>query len=110
MTTDAQIALAEALDRMWVQYLPKTRERIAILETAAADFAANHLSIEQHEAASSAAHKLAGVLGTFGITRGTVLARELEILYSRQNGPDRALAARLASTAAELRTLVEARK
>jgi HPt (histidine-containing phosphotransfer) domain-containing protein len=110
MTTDAQIALAEALDRMWVQYLPKTRERIVILETAAADFAANHLSIEQHEAASSAAHKLAGVLGTFGITRGTVLARELEILYSRQNGPDPALAARLASTAAELRALVEARK
>jgi HPt (histidine-containing phosphotransfer) domain-containing protein len=110
MTTDAQTALAAALDRMWVQFLPKTRERITILETAAADFAADHLSIEQHEAASSAAHKLAGVLGTFGLTRGTVLARELEIMYSRQNGPDRALAESLSSTAAELRAIVEARR
>jgi HPt (histidine-containing phosphotransfer) domain-containing protein len=110
MDTDAQSALAAALDRMWVQFLPKTRERVAILEAAAADFASNHLSIEQHEAASSAAHKLAGVLGTFGLTRGTVLARELEIVYSRQNGPDPALAERLSSTAAELRAIIQSRK
>jgi HPt (histidine-containing phosphotransfer) domain-containing protein len=110
MTSDAQTALAAALERMWVEYLPKTRERVAILETAAADFAANRLSIEQNEAAGSAAHKLAGVLGTFGLTRGTVLARELEVMYSRQNGPDPELAERLSSTAAELRAVVEARK
>jgi HPt (histidine-containing phosphotransfer) domain-containing protein len=110
MTTDAQTALAATLDRMWVQFLPKTRERVAVLETAAADFAANHLSIEQHEAASAAAHKLAGVLGTFGLTRGTVLARELEIIYSRQNGPDPALAERLCSTAAEIRAIIQSRK
>jgi HPt (histidine-containing phosphotransfer) domain-containing protein len=83
---------------MWLQYLPQMRERVGILETAAQDFAENRLSIEQHEAASSAAHKLAGVCGTFGLTRGTVLARELEIMYSRQNGPDPALAERLKST------------
>jgi HPt (histidine-containing phosphotransfer) domain-containing protein len=110
MSADAQIALSAALDRMWLQYLPQMRERVAVLETAAQDFAENHLSIEQHEAASAAAHKLAGVCGTFGLTRGTVLARELEIMYSRQNGPDKELAATLASTTAELRTLIESRK
>ena len=110
MSADAQIALSAALDRLWLQYLPQMRERVGILETAAQDFAENRLSIEQHEAASAAAHKLAGVCGTFGLTRGTVLARELEIMYSRQNGPDPALAERMKSIAAELRTIIESRK
>src|ERR1700722_15514907 len=110
MTTDAQTALAATLDRMWVQFLPKTQERVAVLETAAAEFAANHLSIEQHEAASAAAHKLAGVLGTFGLTRGTVLARELEIMYSRQNDPDPDLVARLVSTSVEIGSIITTRK
>jgi HPt (histidine-containing phosphotransfer) domain-containing protein len=105
-----QPALKEALDRLWAQFLPEMKERVAILEAAAAGFEANHLSIDQHEAANSAAHKLAGVLGTFGLTKGTVLARELEIMYSRENGPDPALGAQLASIAAELRILVENRK
>jgi len=35
MSADAQVALAAAVDRLWVQYLPLTEERIAALETAA---------------------------------------------------------------------------
>jgi HPt (histidine-containing phosphotransfer) domain-containing protein len=112
MTMDpiGQPALTEALDRMWIKFLPQIKERIAILDSAAAAFTANHLSIEQHEAANAAAHKLAGVLGSFGLARGTVLARELEIMYSRDGGPDPTLGARLTSIAAELRALVESRK
>jgi hypothetical protein len=98
ISTDAQTALAAALDRMWDEYLPLMHERVAVLETAAKDFAADKLSIEQHEAA------------TFGLTRATVLARELEIMYSRQNGPDKELAATLVSTSAELRTIIDSRK
>jgi len=95
---------------MWAQYLPQIEERVALLEAAAQALAADRLSKEQHEAAKDAAHKLAGVLGTFGLTRGTDLARELEIMYSREDGPGLALAARLTSVAAELRALVESRK
>jgi len=86
------------------------QERVAILEAAAATFAAGNFSIKENEEANEAAHKLAGVLGTFGLTRGTVLARELEMMYSREGGPDPALAARLREIAAELRNLVEKRK
>jgi HPt (histidine-containing phosphotransfer) domain-containing protein len=110
MASDAQNALAAALDRMWLQYLPLMRERVAILESAARDFAAGNLSIERQEEASAAAHKLAGVCGTFGLTRATVLARELEIMYTRQNGPDPELAQNMTAIAAELRTLIESRK
>jgi HPt (histidine-containing phosphotransfer) domain-containing protein len=85
-------------------------ERVGILETSAAAVSANRLSLTGQQAANAAAHKLAGVLGTFGLARGTALARELEIMYSREGGPDRSLAPRLAAIAAELRTIVASRK
>jgi HPt (histidine-containing phosphotransfer) domain-containing protein len=110
MATDAQTALSAALDRMWTQFLPKTRERVDLLETAAKSFAAGQLSVDEHQAAQAAAHKLAGVLGTFGLAQGTVLARELEIIYSRPNEPEPALAERLSVMAAEIRTIVESRQ
>ena len=105
-----QSALTAALDRMWAQFLPEMKERVGILETTARSIAAGELSLDQQATANDAAHKLAGVLGTFGLTRGTVLARELEIMYSRETGTDPALAERLASLADELRTLIENRK
>jgi HPt (histidine-containing phosphotransfer) domain-containing protein len=102
--------LSAAIDRLWTRFLPEIRERVAVLEAAAAAFAANTLTLQQHEEANTAAHKLAGVLGTFDLTRGTILARELELLYAHDNGPNPDFAARLASIAAEIRTLVENRK
>ena len=110
MDSKDQPALTEAVDKLWVRFLPQMQERVAILEAAAAAFASGDFSIEQHVAANEAAHKLAGVLGTFGLTRGTVLARELEMMYSRDGGPDPDLAARLSEIAAELRDLVDNRK
>ncbi len=110
MASDAQIALSAALDRMWVQYLPQINERVATLEAAAQAFAAGPLAVDRQQDAQSAAHKLAGSLGTFGLTRGTVLARELEIMYSRQNPPDPELAERMAAIADEIRTIVASRK
>ena len=104
-----QTALNDALDRMWTRFLPEMKQRVAILETAATAFAANTLTIPQQEAASATAHKLAGVLGTFGLARGTELARELELMYSRENGPDPVLGARLTASTAELGALVESR-
>ena len=110
MGTDAQTALTAALDRMWAQFLPEMHERVATLEAAAQAFAAGTLDTERQQAAQAVAHKLAGVLGTFGLTRGTVLARELENLYSRQNEAEPDLAEQLAWTAAELRATVDSRK
>jgi HPt (histidine-containing phosphotransfer) domain-containing protein len=105
-----QLAMTQALDQMWAKFLPQTQERVAILEAAAAAFTAKSLSEDQRGAAHQAAHKLAGVLGTFGLTKGTVLAREAEIVYSREEAPDPASGPRLASIAAELRAIVDSRK
>jgi HPt (histidine-containing phosphotransfer) domain-containing protein len=105
-----QDALHQALDGLWARFLPTIEERVGLLESAAAACAANRLSVEQQQAAFAAAHKLAGVLGTFGLTEGTALARELERMYSSPNAPDSALGARLVSMAAELRAIVQNRK
>lgn len=105
-----QPTIAEALDRLWTQFLPQMKERVGILEAASAALAAGTLSIEQRSHANAAAHKLAGVLGTFGFTKGTVVAREAEIIYSGEPETDPEAAARLGEIASKLRTIVESRK
>ena len=105
-----QSALDEAINRLWVRFLPEMMDRIVVLEAAAAAFTAGTLTFPQQEEASSAAHKLAGVLGTFNLTKGTVLARQLEVLYSQENGPDAEHGAELTALAAELRRMIESRK
>ncbi len=109
MDATVQANLAEALDRMWLQFLPQMRERVVVLEAAAAAFAAGRLSRELTEEAIAAAHKLAGVLGIFSLARGTDLARKLEAIYSHEGGPGPALAKHLSEIAAELRATIEER-
>ena len=103
----AQPDLTAALDRLWQQFLPQTEERVATLGEASQALAEGKLSDDRREAAKSAAHKLAGVLGTFGLTKGTVLAREAEMLWAGDADP--ASAPQLAQIAAQLRALISGR-
>ena len=103
-------SLAEVLDQMWATYLPQMQERVATLSSAAQALAAGRLSAQQQEEAKSAAHKLSGVLGTFGLPRGTTLARELEQIYSRPVAPEAGSGAKLASITADLSVIINSRK
>jgi HPt (histidine-containing phosphotransfer) domain-containing protein len=100
--------LAAMLDGLWARFLPELRERVAILESAAQSLAAGTLTTEQQQNAQAAAHKFAGVLGTFNLDRGTEVARELELGY--ESIPDSSAAPRLAQLSTDLRTLIESRK
>jgi HPt (histidine-containing phosphotransfer) domain-containing protein len=102
--------LAAALTQLWQRFMPETLARVEILEAAALACARGKLYEAQVRSAKEAAHKLAGSLGTFALTRGTVLARELEVLYSTGDTPATDLAPRLTSLAAELRHIVLSRK
>ena len=102
-----QAELNDALDRLWKQFLPQINERVAALEGAGKKLAECALSEEQREEAQFAAHKLAGVLGTFGLTKGTVLAREAELLCATDADPGSA--AQLSGIAAQLRSLINSR-
>ena len=102
-------SLNEALDRLWAQFMPQMQDRLEKLEGAAQALAAGELRDAQRHEAHDAAHKLAGVLGTFGLTKGTILAREAEIVYSGDPEPDPSLAAHLIAGAEELRAMIAAR-
>jgi HPt (histidine-containing phosphotransfer) domain-containing protein len=95
--------MAAALDRMWAKFLPEIDARIAMLEEAAA---ANPLSAEQQATAHTAAHKLAGSLGMFGLQRGTELARQAELALAEDPATTQA---ELAAWVAELRALILSR-
>jgi HPt (histidine-containing phosphotransfer) domain-containing protein len=106
----SQSSLAGALDALWERFLPEIEQRMSHLEAAAAALEAGRLQPEQLQEAHSAAHKLAGTLGTFGLTRGTELARELELMYSPDALLDSTLASRAQQFAGELRATVASRK
>ena len=108
MDPAAQPSLNGALDRLWQQFRPQIEERVAVLEAAGRAVAEGRFSRDQREAAHAAAHKLAGVLGTFGLARGTTLAREAETRYLGDTDP--ASAAELIAIADQLRALVAGRK
>lgn len=101
-------ALSDALNQMWHKFLPEIRKRAQVLHETALSAAARELAQPEREAAQSAAHKLAGTLGTFGLSRGTALARELESIYAGQTGP--VPADRLVAMAAEVQSIIESRK
>jgi HPt (histidine-containing phosphotransfer) domain-containing protein len=105
LTRNKEAEISAALERLWVRFLPEIRARVEILEASALALAGGTLSSTQRESAASAAHKLAGTLGTFSLVQGTIVARELEQLYGG-DGPSPEIAAQMAR---ELREMVEGR-
>jgi HPt (histidine-containing phosphotransfer) domain-containing protein len=109
MEPAGQPSLTEAMNQLWIRFLPQIEERVTVLEAAAIALAGGSLDSAQREQASSAAHKLAGVLGTFGLVEGTDLAREAEDYYSSDPKIDRGAAGRQAEIAEQLRAMLKAR-
>jgi HPt (histidine-containing phosphotransfer) domain-containing protein len=110
MSTADPTALAAALNGMWTKFLPEMTARLSVIESAAASLAASSLTPAQQQAAASAAHKLAGVLGTFGLAQGTALARELETLYSAAEVPTPSHSSHILALTSSLRSMIENHK
>jgi HPt (histidine-containing phosphotransfer) domain-containing protein len=103
-------AISQAMDALWARFLPDVRDRVSVLDAAARAAREGTLTATQREGAQSAAHKLAGVLGTFGLTRGTVLARELEVMLASKSSLGHDAAPKLAEATRELRAMIASRK
>src|SRR6478735_7245190 len=101
--TAAQIKVD--LAGVWDRSYPIVLERVTKIENATVELSRASPKVEMVAAGRDEAHKLAGALGTFGLDRGTQLARKLERRLSTRSRPqDVAETERLV---AELRSVVE---
>ena len=99
--------LQAMLAALWIRSRHTVAERAALLQSAVEKMAQNRLDKATQLSAVDSAHKLAGVLGTFGLPRGTDLAREAEILFGQSTPPGKVEIERLQLLLAELTSLIE---
>ena len=110
-STDPAVAarMKTMLAQIWRNSEATLFERIAAIQKAEEQMREGDLSEDQREAARAAAHKLAGVLGTFGLPRGTELARGVEARLQPGELAGPADAGKLAILIEELDSLVKAK-
>ncbi len=77
---DAALRLNELLASLWVRSRSSIAERLESLRSAQRRLELNLSDEQARHDGVDAAHKLAGILGTFGLPRGTELARQAELL------------------------------
>jgi HPt (histidine-containing phosphotransfer) domain-containing protein len=99
--------LQAMLSSLWDRSKHTVAERAALLQVAGNLWMENHLDEATRLRAVDSAHKLAGVLGTFGLPRGTDLAREAEVRFGESTHPGKEEIDRLQVLLAELTRLIE---
>lgn len=109
MNVDVKRPAAERLEQtfaeVWRQAYPVLLERLDAIAVATAELSKERPDLARIESGEAEAHRLAGVLGTFGLDRGTQLAKGLEARLHRGCGRSEAREAR--RLAIELRALLE---
>jgi HPt (histidine-containing phosphotransfer) domain-containing protein len=70
------------LQVMWKNSRATIAERTRMLRNAQEKLAKGAIDDRERKEAESAAHKLAGILGTFGLPQGTALASKIENLLA----------------------------
>jgi HPt (histidine-containing phosphotransfer) domain-containing protein len=72
--------LHDLLATLWARSRQTISERVEVLRAAHRNLRTNAADKNARRAGADAAHKLAGILGTFGLPDGTNLARRVELL------------------------------
>jgi len=108
MANTGQERMAEAMAALLKRFQPLLEERVTVVESAAAAAEEGTLDSERRQQGCAAAHKLAGVLGTFGFQEGTEVAREAEAIFGRGQTPNPQETQRLAEIAGRLRGMLAA--
>ncbi len=75
------VQMKQAVAKVWERYQGCICDRILILEAATTALGAGEMSEGLRTSAHQEAHKLAGSLGTFGIAKGSEIAREIEQIF-----------------------------
>lgn len=69
-----------AIAAIWERHQPRVKEQLVILKQATQGIIKQRITPELLNTARQEAHSLAGCLGTFGISNGSVIARQIEQL------------------------------
>ena len=85
-TTSLEQEFERKMEQMWLKHQDKMLGRLKILQNAVIMQKKARLTPEIQHDAERAAHKLAGVLGTFSRHTGTNIAREIETLLQDNRG------------------------
>jgi HPt (histidine-containing phosphotransfer) domain-containing protein len=99
--------LQAMISLVWERSRHTVAERASLLRTAADLLLEGRLDEAARKNAVDSAHKLAGVLGTFGLARGTDLAREAEVFFARSSGASKDEIERVRGMLAELAKLID---
>lgn len=92
--TETDPGLQDALAALWLRARERVDGRIDVLEDATAAVAEGRLAGDLRVRARTAAHQLAGLLGTLGLPAASPVARRLERLLTDGPVPGDALAMR----------------
>lgn len=106
MQQEGTLSVEEAMALLWARFLPHLQERVRTLELASCALLQESFAPSDCAEGGAAAHKLAGVLGSFGLHEGTHLAREAEALCSDVVQPNPIASARVAEIASQLRAML----
>lgn len=83
--TDAAQKIAARLAELWQTSRPSILERLAALQDTRERLRRDPLDTQARGSGREAAHKLSGVLGVFGLPRGSELASAIESLLVTQD-------------------------
>jgi HPt (histidine-containing phosphotransfer) domain-containing protein len=72
--------LTQRILKLWERYKPLCLERLSVIEEARTAASSTTLDDEVRGKAESAAHKLAGVLGSIGLPEGSKIASDIEAI------------------------------
>lgn len=72
--------LHDLLATLWARSRQTITERVDVLRATHRTLRSNPVDRNARRAGADAAHKLAGILGTFGLPEGTNLARRVELM------------------------------
>ena len=105
---EAQKILHDLLETLWEQRKSSVVDRLHTLQEAVRKLP-DCPTVKSRESGIDAAHKLAGILGTFGLPRGTDLSREMEVALSRDGALKADEIAHLQQVADDLAKLIAQR-
>jgi HPt (histidine-containing phosphotransfer) domain-containing protein len=91
------------IEKVWAQRRLAVLDQIDVIDQAAEDLLQGRVSDALREPAQREAHKLIGSLGTFGFSRGSSIAREMEAILERGPAIRPIDAVRLSELLVELR-------